>query len=57
MTSNPTENNIINYSLKACDFLICGFFERVLFIAFNTESESENIIILLLVSQVLKKLN
>ena len=37
MTRNPTEN--------------CGFLELVWFIAFNTESESENIINLLLVSQ------
>ena len=33
----------------------CGFFELVWFIAFNTESESENIINLLLVSKSLIK--
>ena len=36
-------------------FWICGFFELVWFIALNTESESENIINLLLASQVLMK--
>ena len=36
-------------------FWICRFFELVWFIAFNTESESENIANLLLVSQVLIK--
>ena len=34
---------------------ICGFFELVWFIAFNTESELENIINLLLVLQFLLK--
>ena len=36
-------------------FCICGFFELVWFIAFNTENESENIINLLLALQVLMK--
>ena len=46
--------------LKARDifpksFRICEFFELVWFIAFNTESESENTMNVLLVSQVLMK--
>ena len=36
-------------------FWICGLFELVWFIAFNTERESENIINLLSLSQVLTK--
>ena len=48
---------ICDSSMLVVDIIsvICGFFELVWFIAFNTESESENIINLLLASQVLMK--
>ena len=57
MTRNPTEINFLVYSpvtflKKEC---IREFFEFVWFVAFNTESESENIINVSMLSQILIK--